>query len=599
MDYQERGSGPPHFDGKNYHMWQRRIAAFLRGKDQILWDVTVNTTNVHPLSFLAPGSRDMFDANNKAVDYLYLSLRESEFERVRTEDLVCRIWEQLKNAHAGKTQVLSRLFATYQKEYENFTHLPSESIDVMFQCFTVIVNNMRANVVVLPYDDHDRAIKLLHSLDHTMWIGKVEAILESEKYETLTVDELFSKLKSSEVDRGVRAKIGNPTDPHSLALVLGSRTNANMYLRHFSLSCLVSMPDEEFDVLGEEDLALLSRRFERMYTNQKNARRSSGMCYRCGKHRHFIAEYPEAMEVKLEHKHCLRTDHKHCSRDHNKGKNKSVRRPRKSGGHKKERAMVAGASDIVSSSCYSSSSSSDEEENRHKGKRSGKNINGLCFVTQGFCGMAHSFVSKKSNKDDSGSDSEEEVKNDPSFLIAENARLNDLLDNRDDVLRKTNKEKRGYRSLLGEAKEKVVELESLLDDARAQIDSLKSAPVVTNEPECTNCSTFLGELTVLKEKYASKVEELDVLRVELDEMKSRPSLLGACTSCPVLHEKLDVLLVYARSLEAQLKAPIPTICSTCEINAVKNMELAHYVDHLQDENDELRKLMGWLSGHEP
>jgi hypothetical protein len=104
---------------------------------------------------------------------------------------------------------------------------------------------------------------------------------------------------------------------------------------------------------------------------------------------------------------------------------------------------------------------------------------------------------------------------------------------------------------------------------------------------------------VLKEKYASKVEELDVLRVELDEMKSRPSLLGACTSCPVLHEKIDVSLVYTRSLEAQLKAPIPTICSTCEINDVKNMELAHYVDRLQDENDELRKLMGWLSGHEP
>jgi hypothetical protein len=90
-----------------------------------------------------------------------------------------------------------------------------------------------------------------------------------------------------------------------------------------------------------------------------------------------------------------------------------------------------------------------------------------------------------------------------------------------------------------------------------------------------------------------------VLRVELDEMISRPSLLGACTSCPVLHEKLDVSLVYARSLEAQLKAPIPKFCSTCEINDVKNMELAHYVDHLQDENDELRKLMGWLSGHEP
>jgi hypothetical protein len=196
--------------------------------------------------------------------------------------------------------------------------------------------------------------------------------------------------------------------------------------------------------------------------------------------------------------------------------------------------MVAGASDIDSSSCYSSSSSSDEEENRHKGKQSGKNINGLCFAAQGFCSMAHSTASKKSNKEDSGSDSDEEVNNSPSFSIAKNARLNDLLDNCDDVLRKTNKEKREYRSLLGEAKDKVVELETLLVDARAQIDSLKFAPVLTNEPECTDCSTFLGELTMLQEKYASKVEELDLLRVELDEMKSRPSLLGSCTSCPIL-----------------------------------------------------------------
>jgi hypothetical protein len=116
----------------------------------------------------------------------------------------------------------------------------------MFQRFTVIVNNMRANVAVLSYDDHDMAIKLLHSLDRTMCSEKVEAILESEKYETLTVDELFSKLKSSKVDRGVRAKIENLTDPHSLALVSSSRTNANMSSRHFSLSSLVSFPDEDF-----------------------------------------------------------------------------------------------------------------------------------------------------------------------------------------------------------------------------------------------------------------------------------------------------------------------------------------------------------------
>jgi hypothetical protein len=99
-----------------------------------------------------------------------------------------------------------------------------------------------------------------------------------------------------------------------------------------------------------------------MYTNGKNAQRSSGMCYRCGKHGHFIAECLEAMEVKPEHKHRSRTYHKNRSRDDYKGKNKSELRSRKSGGHKKkERAMVSGASDINSSPFYSSSSSSDEE----------------------------------------------------------------------------------------------------------------------------------------------------------------------------------------------------------------------------------------------
>jgi hypothetical protein len=53
--------------------------------------------------------------------------------------------------------------------------------------------------------------------------GKFEAIVESEKYDTLTMNELFSKLKSAEVDRGMTAKLEGSTDSHSLALVGGSK----------------------------------------------------------------------------------------------------------------------------------------------------------------------------------------------------------------------------------------------------------------------------------------------------------------------------------------------------------------------------------------
>jgi hypothetical protein len=82
-----------------------------------------------------------------------------------------------------------------------------------------------------------------------VWNEKVEAILESEKYETLTVDELFSKLKSSEVDRGVRAKIENLTNPHRL-LCLDQGLTLTCLRDIFYFTCLVSMPDDEFDVLG-------------------------------------------------------------------------------------------------------------------------------------------------------------------------------------------------------------------------------------------------------------------------------------------------------------------------------------------------------------
>jgi hypothetical protein len=112
MAYHERGSGPPLFDGKNYQMWSKWMAVFLCGKGQILWVVTVDTGYVQLMNFLAPGSRDMFDANNKAVDYLFRALCQPELDRVHTESLACRIWSVLKEAHVGNAQVHARMYAT-------------------------------------------------------------------------------------------------------------------------------------------------------------------------------------------------------------------------------------------------------------------------------------------------------------------------------------------------------------------------------------------------------------------------------------------------------------------------------------------------------
>jgi hypothetical protein len=41
----------------------------------------------------------------------------------------------------------------------------------------------------------------------------------------------------------------------------------------------MSLPDEEFDVLGEDELALLTRRFARMHENWVNTRRNTRTCF--------------------------------------------------------------------------------------------------------------------------------------------------------------------------------------------------------------------------------------------------------------------------------------------------------------------------------
>jgi hypothetical protein len=79
----------------------------------------------------------------------------------------------------------------------------------------------------------------------------------------------------------MKAKIEGPIDSHSLSLIGGSKgkINAKPSTRMFSFSSLMSMSDEEFNVLGEDELALLTKRFERLHENRVNMRRNTRTCF--------------------------------------------------------------------------------------------------------------------------------------------------------------------------------------------------------------------------------------------------------------------------------------------------------------------------------
>jgi hypothetical protein len=110
----------------------------------------------------------------------------------------------------------------------------------MFPRFQSIVNKMHANKEQLPYDDQERALKQLHALDRIIWEMKVSVIIESPNYETLIVDELFSKLKSTEIDHQTRAKFENPGAP-TMALVPRGGASSNPSPAMFALYSLLTI----------------------------------------------------------------------------------------------------------------------------------------------------------------------------------------------------------------------------------------------------------------------------------------------------------------------------------------------------------------------
>jgi hypothetical protein len=85
----------------------------------------------------------------------------------------------------------------------------------------------------------------------------------------------------------------------------------------------MSLPDEEFDVLGEDKLALLTRQFERMHENWVNTWRNTRTCFQCGKPGHFVTDCPEKVENKDGYKHKSKMDGKYQSRRDHKYRHKN------------------------------------------------------------------------------------------------------------------------------------------------------------------------------------------------------------------------------------------------------------------------------------
>nr|GEW71778.1 DUF4219 domain-containing protein/UBN2 domain-containing protein [Tanacetum cinerariifolium]GEW71928.1 DUF4219 domain-containing protein/UBN2 domain-containing protein [Tanacetum cinerariifolium] len=134
--------------------------------------------------------------NNEAKMVLYNVLPKKEYERIFMCKTAKDIWKSLLITHQGNSQVKDNKIDLLVQQYEQFTILDEESIDIGFAIFNIIITSLKA--LDDGFSSKNYVRRFLRAL-HPKWRAKVTAIEESKDFSSLALDELIGNLKVPKV----------------------------------------------------------------------------------------------------------------------------------------------------------------------------------------------------------------------------------------------------------------------------------------------------------------------------------------------------------------------------------------------------------------
>ncbi|WVZ63591.1 hypothetical protein U9M48_013214 [Paspalum notatum var. saurae] len=338
-------------------------------------------------AFLVSQSQDIWDAT-QSTTFVVLPVAEHT-----TQDIMAQ--------HEANAKAVNFLFSGLgPMDYERVSHLKTaREIWSLLSAHHEGTATIKTRLVETYRRENENFVqKPGESVDDLkIWEIKVNSIIESAGYDAIGVEAFYSKLKATELD----------------------------YKMRDSLACT----EEQLATLGDDELCLVSSRFQRAYDNRMSKKRGERpKCFECGEVGHFIAECPNKNDYYKKGKSYSRdfdkyhpgkaSFDKHRSSKHGSGKRpfgkKNFRKAFKSyqkDNRKRDKAFFAEIGFCSSGSSFSSSSSSssDEEITYRKDKRNDQGgPAGLCFIStksrrknkdkrSSVCSMA---LEDKENKDD-------------------------------------------------------------------------------------------------------------------------------------------------------------------------------------------------------
>jgi hypothetical protein len=107
-----------------------------------------------------------------------------------------------------------------------------------------------------------------------------------------------------------------------------------------------------------------------------------------------------------------------------------------------------------------------------------------------------------------------------------------------------------------------------LESASSKIATLQSAHDDVSVKPCDNCKMIMVNYADLWLVHSHVVSLLDGARLELRELKARSTLLGACTTCPLLRSDLEAVAIKIKDLKRKLDhssryTALSPLCEVC------------------------------------
>nr|CAD41183.2 OSJNBb0002J11.7 [Oryza sativa Japonica Group] len=340
-----RFSTKPHvFDGTDFSHWYSRMQSYIMAEDYDIWR-KVSHTYVIPEAINTAAKKTAFEQNCKARNILLSGISCSDYDRVAHLQNAHEIWVALSNFHQGTNNIKDLRRDLFKKEYIKFEMKPGKALDDYLSRFNKILSDFRSvdSSYDANYPQSEISRHFLNGLDMSIWEMKVTSIQESVNMSTLTLDSLYTKLKTHEMN------------------VLSRKSS---FLAVFNATS-----DNQLEQIEEEDLALVANRIARAMNNARNRKRGGpNHCFECGSIDHLRSHCPKLGRGKREDKDGEKTN----DNKPNNNKSKGSSQGRKLDNLRKAFQQVCAAFEPLSDV---------DGESRDDDK--GKNISDVCFMAHG------------------------------------------------------------------------------------------------------------------------------------------------------------------------------------------------------------------------